>query len=378
MRIGLGATVLARGLAQRQLDGIGYYTQELAQQLTSVGCDWRPMVFGPTSLTHIDNRPIERLPRYSLAALRSATTGMGLSGHRELRGQIDLFHATDHHIPRLPGIPVLATIMDAIPLSHPEWASPRLRSFKNKLWLQASSWADHVVTISDYAKTQIIEHFGIPAHQISVVSLGVDQRFYNRIDPVVVQSVNQSYRLQRPYFLCVGTLQPRKNIHRAIDAYQMLPPQLLKTHDLVIVGRNGWGSEALVKRLNSMLPQSGVHWLGGIPDLDKRALLQNATALVFPSLSEGFGLPVLEAFASQTPVIASNTTSLPEIAADAALLIDPCDTLALAHAMQCLADNPSHAANLRSLGLARSRQFSWQTCAQQTSAIYQRMLGRTP
>jgi alpha-1,3-rhamnosyl/mannosyltransferase len=127
-----------------------------------------------------------------------------------------------------------------------------------------------------------------------------------------------------------------------------------------------------------MLPQSGVHWLGGIPDLDKRALLQNATALVFPSLSEGFGLPVLEAFASQTPVIASNTTSLPEIAADAALLIDPCDTLALAHAMQCLADNPSHAANLRSLGLARSRQFSWQTCAQQTSAIYQRMLGRTP
>lgn len=378
MRIGLGVTVLARGLAHQQLDGIGYYTQELAQRLSNVGCEWRPMVFGSTSLAQIENHPIDHLPRYSTSALMSAITGRGLVGHRELRDRIDLFHATDHHIPRLPGIPVLATLMDAIPLSHPEWASARFRSLKNKLWRKASRWADHVVTISDYAKSQIIEHFGIPAHQISVVSLGVDQRFYDRIDPVIVQNVNQAYSLQRPYFLCIGTLQPRKNIHRVIDAYQSLPDQVLQTHDLVIVGRNGWGSEALVQRLNSMPPQSGVRWLGGIPDMDKRALLQSATALVFPSLSEGFGLPVLEAFASQTPVISSNTTSLPEIATDAALLIDPCDTSAMAHAMQYLADNPSTAAKLRSKGLARARQYDWQTCAQQTSAIYQRMLGRTP
>lgn len=376
MRIGLGVTLLARGLAHQQLDGIGYYTQELAQRLSNVGCEWRPMVFGSTPLAHIESRPIGHLPRYSTSALMSAITGRGLVGHRELQGQIDLFHATDHHIPRLPGIPVLATLMDAIPLSHPEWASTRFRSLKNKLWRQASRWADHVVTISDFAKTQIIEHFGVPPNQISVVSLGVDERFYESIDPVVVQRVKQAYNLQRPYFLCVGTLQPRKNIHRVIDAYQSLPDQVLQTHDLVIVGRNGWSSEDLVTRLKSMPPQSGVRWLGGIPDLDKRALLKNATALVFPSLSEGFGLPVLEAFASQTPVIASDTTSLPEIAADAALLIDPFDTSAIAYAMQYMADNPSSAAHLRSKGLARSRQYSWQTCAQQTSAIYQHMLGR--
>lgn len=378
MRIGLGATVLARGLAHQQLDGIGYYTQELAQRLTSFGCEWRPMVFGASTLAHIDHRPIHCLPRYSTAALLSTLTGGGFAGHRSLRGQIDLFHATDHHIPRLPGIPVLATLMDAIPLSHPEWANARFRRLKNTLWRQASRWADHVVTISEFAKTQIIEHFGIAAHQISVVPLGVDQRFYDRLDPGIVQSVRLAHDLQRPYFLCIGTLQPRKNVHRVIDAYQSLPPHLLKTHDLVIVGRNGWGSEALLQRLHSLSPQSGVRWLGGIPDVDKRALLQNASALVFPSLSEGFGLPVLEAFASQTPVIASNTTSLPEIAADAALLIDPCDTSAIAHAMQHLADNPSHAAQLCAHGLARSRQYSWQTCAQQTSAIYQRMLGHTP
>jgi alpha-1,3-rhamnosyl/mannosyltransferase len=173
-------------------------------------------------------------------------------------------------------------------------------------------------------------------------------------------------------------LQPRKNIHRVIDAYQSLPAQVRQTHDLVIVGRNGWGSESLVQRLQSVSSSSGVRWLGAVPDLDKRALLQSATALVFPSLSEGFGLPVLEAFASQTPVIASNTTSLPEIATDAALLVDPCDTQAIAHAMQHIANNPSHAAHLSSQGLVRAQHYSWQTCAQQTTAIYQRMLGRSP
>lgn len=378
MRIGLGATVLARGLAHQQLDGIGYYTQELAQRLISVGCEWRPVVFGATTLAHIGQCPIARLPSYSSAALMSATTGGGFAGHRNLRGQIDLFHATDHHIPRLPDIPVLATLMDAIPLSNPEWANARFRSFKNKLWRHAARWADHVVTISNYAKTQIIEHFDIPDHLISVVPLGVDQRFHDRIDPATVQSVNQSYGLQRPYFLCIGTLQPRKNLQRIMDAYQSLPRQVLHTHDLVIVGRNGWGSEDVVRRLQSLPASSGIRWLGGIPDLNKRVLLQSATALVFPSLSEGFGLPVLEAFASQTPVITSNTTSLPEIAADAALLVDPCDTQAIAHAMQQITDNPSQAAQLRHQALVRVQQYNWQTCAKKTADIYQSMLGLTP
>ena len=152
---------------------------------------------------------------------------------------------------------------------------------------------------------------------------------------------------------------------------------LRQAHDLVIVGRNGWGSERLVQQLRQFPPDSGVRWLASIPDLDKRALLQSATALVFPSLSEGFGLPVLEAFASQTPVITSNTTSLPEIATDAALLIDPCDTSAIAHAMQQLAESPSLVTQLNTQGLVRSRQYTWQNCAQKTSDIYQRMLGRS-
>ena len=376
MQIGLGATLLARGLEHHQLDGIGYYTQELAQCLPSFDCNWHPMVFGATNMAHIDQRLIQRLPRYSTAALFSSLTGLGFAGHNALRRQIDLFHATDHHIPRLPDIPVLATLMDAIPLAHAEWANTQFRSIKNKLWLHATSWADHVVTISDFAKTQIAEHFNIAEQKISVVPLGVAPRFYDRIDFSELQAVHKAHDLQRSYFLCIGTLQPRKNIQRVIDAYKSLPNVLQQAHDLVIVGRNGWGSDQLVQQLRQFSPESGVRWLGSIPDLDKRALLQGATALVFPSLSEGFGLPVLEAFASQTPVITSNTTSLPEIANAAALLIDPYDTSAIAHAMQKLAESPSLASQLRTHGLVRSRQYSWQNCAKRTTDIYQRMLGR--
>jgi glycosyltransferase involved in cell wall biosynthesis len=377
MRIGLGATVLAKGLAHRQLDGIGYYTQELAQRLSSTACDWTPMVFGQTSLSTIEQRLVYHLPRYSTAALCSALTTWNFAGYGQLHQKIDLFHATDHHIPRLKGIPVLATLMDAIPLAHPEWANARLRRVKNALWRKAARWADRVVTISNYSRGEIATHFGLDERLISVVPLGVDDRFFDRLSLAVLQQAKSEHGLIRPYFLCIGTLQPRKNIERVIDAYQRLPAALASSHDLVIVGRHGWGSDALVHRLRNMSSTSGVRWLGGVSDLRKRALLQGATALVFPSLSEGFGLPVLEAFASQTPVITSNTTSLPEVAADAALLIDPLDADAISSAMSDLAENLEMGNNLRRKGIERAQNFTWQACAAQTVALYKSMLGVT-
>lgn len=377
MRIGLGATVLARGLEHHQLDGIGYYTQELGRGLSELGCDWRPMVFGRTTQALIDQRAIGHLPRYSTSALKSALTGCSLTGSARLREQLDLFHATDHHIPRIKGLPVLATLMDAIPLAHPEWANASLRTLKNKLWRAAAHWADHVVTISDYSKTQIMENFGLESHRISVVPLGVDGRYQARLEPELLARVHKAHGLSRPYYLCIGTLQPRKNTERVIDAYQRLPAAIAQTHDLVIVGRHGWGSDALVQRLQAMPKEGHIKWLGSVSDLDKRALLQGACALVFPSLSEGFGLPVLEGFASQTPVITSNSTSLPEVAADAALLINPLDVDAIAQAMQSLVEQSDLAEVLRQKGLARTRLFTWEACARKTMRLYQTLLGDT-
>ncbi len=377
LQVGFGATVSARGKLHQELDGIGYYTQALAAHLQPAQVQCLPVVFGPapTSLNKQPpfNQPLVTTSAYKWLALQSAITGLSFPVANSLKQKINLFHATDHHIPKLKGIPVLATIMDAIPLSNPEWGNQQLRQFKNALWKKSVEWADHVVTISDYSKQEIMTHFQVPEDKISVVYLGVDPKYGQRLDAVRLKTCLNKHNLQRPFFLCVGTLQPRKNIGRVLEAFKQLPANIQSEFDLVIVGRNGWGVEGLVNELQNQGPASHVKWLGAVSEEDKLCLLQAATSLVFPSLSEGFGLPLLEAFAAGTPVISSNTTSLAEIAGGSALSIDPEQTESVSHAMQTLAESTQLQSELVVLGRQRAAAFTWQTCADQTAAIYKQM-----
>jgi alpha-1,3-rhamnosyl/mannosyltransferase len=147
---------------------------------------------------------------------------------------------------------------------------------------------------------------------------------------------------------------------------------------LILVGRSGWGCDNLLARLGNYTAEGGsVRWLQNVDDLEKRVMMQRATALVFPSLLEGFGLPVLEGFASQTPVICSNTSSLPEVAADAAWLVDPLSQNAMTEAMHTLAQKPQVAYESVAKGLIRARNMSWDTCAEKTFQVYQRILGKS-
>ena len=373
MRVGFGASVLARGLQLGQLDGIAYYTQELSRELVQMRCELNPVIFGKAKLETLQGFTTEHWSRFSTNALISALTGVDHPGRMRGANKIDLFHATDHLIPRLRATPVLATLMDAIPLAHPEWVHSRLRPIQNILWKKTASWAQHIVTISEYSKFQIAEHFNIPPRNISVVPLGVDKRYFEALSSQYVGQVLKTYGLPTSFFLFIGTLQPRKNILRIIQSHQALPIHMRKAFPLVIVGRNGWDSQELITMMQDAAGREPIQWLGAVSDLEKRALLQSATALVFPSLSEGFGLPVLEAFASQTPVITSNTTSLPEVAADAALLVNPMDVAEIANAMQTLIQNENLILQLKTLGLSRAQQFTWRACAQATLAVYESM-----
>lgn len=141
-----------------------------------------------------------------------------------------------------------------------------------------------------------------------------------------------------------------------------------------MVGREGWGSEALVRRLQALQVEGAVYWLQYLPDEDMRALMQSASALVFPSLGEGFGLPVLEAYASCLPVVASNTTSLPEVAGQAAVLVDPGDSHAIAEGMCRIVEDSALAGRLITAGLERARSFTWHACAIRTQAVYRSVL----
>lgn len=377
MRVGYGTTNLARGLAGNGVDGIGIYTRELGRALLDVGdVGLVPVGFGHNIDTDVfpqAQRPVS-MGRYPGLAGLGVSTPFAFRGESALADQIDLFHATDNLIPKLSRIPVVATLADAFPLSHPEWIRMKNAHLKCWLWKRAAHWADHIVTVSEYSKGQIVEYFGIAAHRITVIPEGVGERFFQLIAPADRKTVLSRYGLPEQFFLSIGTLQPRKNIGNLLDAHAALPAALRTEFPLVVVGREGWGSETLVSRLQALQAAGTVYWLQYLPDEDMRALMQSASALVFPSLGEGFGLPVLEAFASRLPVVTSDTTSLPEVAGQAAVLVDPSDPLSIADGMRRVVEDSALANRLITAGLARARLFTWQACAIRTQAVYRSVL----
>lgn len=372
MRVGFGATVLVKGLEGNKLDGIGYYSRELAASLCSGGVGVTPVVFGSNGIDELFGARVSTLPGFR-CGVGWGLLGMGYPAGKRLYPKIDLYHATDHLIPRLKKIPVVATIMDAIPLARPQWTNRRLRYLKNYIWKRTISWADHFVTISEYSRNDLVECFGIAPENITVTPLGVSERYFDSVDAKVVSNYLGRMRLRSGlFFLFVGTLQPRKNVETILAAYLQLPIRVKDAIPLIVVGREGWGCSDIVTRLiaYSTVKEPKVRWFRSVTDEEKRILMQNAAALVFPSLYEGFGLPVLEAFASSLPVITSNTTSLPEVALDAALLVDPTNVEQLTHAMNRVVEEEELRIALKSAGLARARTFTWARCAAQTLAAY--------
>lgn len=369
MRIGFGSTVLARCLAQGGVDGIGSYTRELMQRMAQMpDVALHPYAFaGPMPIDM--GADLVNAGDFQRQALLSLAAGQPFSTLQQvLATKVDLVHATDHYIPRLRGVPVIATLMDAIPLAHPEWVDYRFKRLKNELWRRSAHWAQHIVTISQYSKIEIGHWFSIPENRISVIPLGVDERWFSKPAAESLERVRRHYQLPDRFFLSVGTLQPRKNIGTLIAAHRMLPKALRYEVPLVVAGKAGWGCNDILTQLKHVNDGS-LRWLNYVPDEDILPLLQQATALVFPSLHEGFGLPVLEAFAAQIPVIASNTTALPEVVGDAGLLVDPLKPGIWAEAMRYVATDVGISA-MRLRGLNRAKDFTWDKTSMATRQAY--------
>ena len=388
MRVGFGVTALCKGLAGGSQDGISHYTQELMKQFAKrKELSLAPFSFdvGAQDVHALDrkvlglaapalaSRPVLHLGKYPTGALYSAFTGSDFPGIGGL-GKVDLIHATDHYIPRTKFAPMVATLMDAIPFSHPEWSSGRFRGAKNALWKKAISWTDHIITISEYSKSELCKWTGVPADRISVIPLGVDTRWFRDVTLEESAMVRAKFALPAQYFVSVGSLQPRKNISTVIAAHRSLPDAERTQTPLVIVGRAGWKCEQEIAQLERDARSGRVLWLQHVSDAELLPIMKAAKALLFPSLAEGFGLPVLEAFAAQVPVITSTTTSLPEVAGDAALAVEPTDVSALSEAMRRILDDQALSIALREQGLARARLFTWESCAETTAATYARLV----
>ncbi len=250
---------------------------------------------------------------------------------------------------------------------------PRQHTRLARLYLDASTRfstrvARRVIADSLATARDLEREYGVPAGRIRVVYPGLDPAMA-RASEAAQEEVRERYHLPGRFVLYVGTIQPRKNLARLIEAFARLPGDLAGV-DLVLAGQIGWLAGEIIATVRRLGLEARVHFPGYVPQGDLPALLSAAECFVMPSLYEGFGLPVLEAMACGTPVVCSAASSLPEVAADAALLVGPHDTSGWAEAMGRVLDDPALAASLSARGLARARRFTWTAAAQATMEVY--------
>ncbi len=293
---------------------------------------------------------------------------------RGLRAQrIDVFHGFDHI-----GVPLfakvgryVATIHDMVPLIQPQWVTRRHRWVVTAAYHRLRRQADLVIVPSESTKADVVRHLRLNPARIAVVPWGCEARFQPTQDREHFAAVQQRYRLPARYLLFVGTLEPRKNLTTLLHAYAMLRAERRGDDlKLVVVGRLGWLYDDIFTTVKTLALAEEVIFTGFVDDDDLPDLYRGASVFVFPSLYEGFGLPILEAMASGLPVVASNTASMPEVAGDAAILVDPHDPRAIAEAMgRVLAEDKLREAMIQK-GRERARLFTWDSVARKTLELY--------
>jgi len=252
------------------------------------------------------------------------------------------------------------------PQAHTRWARWYLQwstSYNTRA-------AAHVIADSEATKRDLIEHCHATPDKVTVVYPGYDPDFAPARDGARLAAVRKRYPIPGTYVIYVGTLQPRKNLARLLDAFAVLVKQGRDVH-LVIAGKKGWLYELLFAHVHQLGLEERVHFTGYVPQEDLPALITGARAFVLPSLYEGFGLPILEAMACGTPVVCSNVSSLPEVAGDAAILVNPHNTAQLAQALALILDDDELRHELAQRGLRHVTRFSWEKCARETLGILQ-------
>jgi glycosyltransferase involved in cell wall biosynthesis len=292
--------------------------------------------------------------------------------------RFDVFHCPHLALPRkeLTGdLPRVITIYDLIPLTRPDFVSPQQSQVLQSLLDGIDVERDWVISISEFTKMEFCERTGMSPERVVVAPLAAAQFFCPVTDPEVINATRLRYHLpEGDYLLCLAAPQPRKNLALLIRAFfRLLDEQQLADTYLVLAGskEQGWMYDEILNAAEgSPEHRSRLIFTGYVADEDLPALYSGALAFVFPSLYEGFGLPALEAMACGTPVITSNTTSLPEVTGDAALLVDPTNLDQLCAAISTIVSDHSLREELRRKGLSRAAEFSWKRNAELTAKVY--------
>lgn len=363
--------------AVRQSAGIGRYTRQL---LAGLGCrtDLAVRLFYCAGGS-LGGRLPDLPPSTRVRALPLSDRITNAVWHRvglpvpveAILGRIDLFHSPDFTAPPTLGAPRVVTIHDLAFLTEPACAFPTLRAYLERVVPRSARGADRIIAVSDSTRRDVIERFGIAPDKVTTVYEAAGLEFY-REPAEVADSVVGEMGITRPYILSVGTVEPRKNYVRLLEAYARVLAQGAH-QDLVIAGHFGWMFQPVLDTIAALRLDDRVRIVSP-DDRQLRSLYNAADAFVYASLYEGFGIPVAEALACGAPVACGNTSSLPEVLGNAGLTFEPRDSEQIASATLRLLSDSRLAADFRRRGPARAATFSWERAASETVAVYRAAL----
>ena len=282
----------------------------------------------------------------------------------------DVFHSPTSTIPAIRPRKTIVTFCDLFHEANPQWTPPKIKNRLSRLYKFAALKSDHIIAISENTKSDLVKYYGVQPEKITVIYPGKDEFFKEVKEVKEIEDVKDKYKIGREFILHVGALAEWRNVPRLIEAFGILKLVDRIPHKLVLVGREVWGL-----KINKIIKEAGLTGdvinLDYVPIEDLRTLYNAADLLVFPSLYEGFGIPVLEAQACGTPVVASNAAALPEAVGDAGMLIDPYDPEAIADGIRTVLSDEELRQDLIKKGFEHARKFSWEKMARETLAVYQ-------
>jgi len=358
---------IAYGL-NRRLGGIARYSRELIAALKKVGVNLTVLQAGAVT----SGNGIIRL-RGSALLPGLLTVGQIEIARIARRQKLALIHDPTGSAPLLfTRAKRVVTIHDVIPYVYPE-TSTKLDWLIYRLWLPfVAKQLDAIITVSEQSKRDILRYLSVKSESITVIPEAASH-IYQPMNHEQIEKTLLNHSISFPYILYVGSIEARKNLSRLLEAYAQVRCWSHKWK-LVVVGAHKWKYGPVLETLERLQLTSDVHFTGYVAEADLPALYNGASLFVFPSLYEGFGLPVLEALACGTPVITANCSSLPEVTDEAAILVNPMDVNAIASAMRQILEQPELAESLRYRGIAQARRFSWEQTARRTSEVYERVL----
>ncbi len=354
MKIGLDASYSV----DRQPTGVGVYSRRLIQSLA----EQAPA--DEFTLCYRANRYLRSWKEPAPSNCRRALLE-GFTVPR-LAQQLELFHGLNQRLPEQRFRRAVSTFHDLFVMTS-EYSTPDYRARFAQLARHAAERSDCIAAVSSFTADQAADLLKFPRERIVVVPHGVDP--LPQVSDAELEEFRQTHGLQRPFLLHIGALQKRKNINRLVEAFERLPDDLL----LVLAGSGGYGSEQVAHRIAASPARERIVELGYVSGDAKAKLYRTAHALAFPSLGEGFGIPILEAMSVGLPVLTSNCSAMPEVAGDAALLVDPHDSGDITEGLQRIIADETLRNDLRRKGLERAAEFTWRQAAVKTLALYKEL-----